>query len=135
MTRRPQVFSPRIAFGQPVSEQRLSSRQRGYTADWDKASRHFRLLHPICQYGEEAAFGEEHTAAATRVDHLYPQRRWPAVFWWSELWVSSCDACDAAKQALEHGPIAGLDALALRMRRPTLTQAIAERHDRGGVET
>lgn len=89
-------------------------------------------MNPICQYGDAGALIEEHTAAATRVDHLYPQRRWPAAFWWQELWVASCDACDAAKQALEHGPISGLDALARRLGRPTMAEA---ERDRGGFET
>lgn len=118
MPRRPPRFQPS---GKP-SEQRLTSRQRGYSAAWDRASKHYRHLHPICEYGEAGALGEEHTAAATRVDHLYPQRRWPGVFWIAELWVASCDDCDAAKQALEHGPVSDLDALAVRMNRPTLAQ-------------
>jgi hypothetical protein len=130
MPSRPAVFNPRTPGRQ--AEQRLSSRARGYSAAWDKASKAYRHFNPVCQYGEAGALGEEHTAAATRVDHLYPQRRFPGVFWIAELWVSSCDECDALKQALEHGPVAGLDALARRLGRKTLSEL---ERDRGGSET
>src|SRR5579872_3478511 len=107
MPRRPPVFAQRAA-----TTDRLSARQRGYDARWDRESRAWRRYNPLCLYCLAGAFGQARTSAATRVDHLYPQRRFPGVFWLTDYWVSSCDECDAAKQALEHGTKAGLDALA-----------------------
>lgn len=133
MPRRPPVFDPQGGrTRKPAAEQRLTSRERGYDSRWDRESKAFRRLHPLCEYCLEGAFDEVRTSASTRVDHLYPQRRFPGVFWLAQWWVASCDACDAAKQALEHGPQALLDALAARMGRPVMVNADVDQ-GQGGV--
>lgn len=123
MANRPQRFKPphrssaAASPSQPLlfDGHRLGPRSRGYDAQWDKASLRHRRAHPECGYCLAGVFGEVRDEPATRVDHLYPQRRFPGVFWEEAYWVSSCDQCDAAKQALEHGTRAGLDDLATRL--------------------
>jgi 5-methylcytosine-specific restriction protein A len=105
---------------QTSDARRGSSRERGYTTQWDKASKRYRIDHPVCEYGLVGALIPKHLAGSTRVDHLYPQRTYASVFWERKWWVASCDACDAAKQALEHRGKADLDCLATTMGRPIL---------------
>jgi len=131
MPRRPPTFRASVA-KRVEPETRLTSRQRGYSSTWDRASRAYRHLRPLCEYCDAGALGEERTELATHVDHLYPQRRFPGVFWDQTWWVSCCKACDAAKQALEHGPLAGLDALAARLGRPKMAHSQGAR---GGLES
>lgn len=121
MAVRPPRFTPAARRGpRQADADRGSSRQRGYSTVWDKAARAFRREHPLCQYCQAGAFGPVRASGATRVDHLYPQRRYAGVFWDAAWWVTSCDACDAAKQALEHQGRPALDALAVKMGRPIL---------------
>lgn len=105
---------------QTADTRRGSSRERGYTTAWDKASKTHRRNHPLCAYCQAGAFGKPRITVCTRVDHLYPQRQFEGVFWETQWWVASCDECDAAKQALEHQGKSALDDLARRMGRPTL---------------
>ncbi|HTK34563.1 MAG TPA: hypothetical protein VL358_04645 [Caulobacteraceae bacterium] len=125
MPKRPPTYRP-AHMGAPaarkreVDRDRGSARARGYTSTWDKASKTYRREHPLCEYCDAGAFGPCRVTATARVDHLYPQRRYRGVFWRTEWWVASCDACDALKQALEHQGHAALDALARRLGRPTL---------------
>ena len=123
MPRRPRTFGQRYKADQPGPDLRLSSTARGYNSAWDRASKDWRRRFPLCEYCLKGAFGEASVTACTRVDHLYPQRRFAGVFWASQWWVSSCDACDGAKQALELGPVAGLDSLAALLGRPLLDRA------------
>lgn len=121
MPARPSAFRP----GQQRDARRIdvdrgSSRERGYTPAWDRASLAFRREFPLCGYCEAGAFGPARVTPCTRVDHLYPQRRFAGVFWEQQWWVPSCDDCDAAKQALEHGPIEGLHRLARLLSRPAM---------------
>lgn len=119
MPKRPAVFRP---CGAPAPDQarrqadrdRGSARARGYTPEWDRASADHRAEHPLCRYCETAAFGgEPRFEPATCTDHLYPQRRYPKVFWVRAYWVSSCDDChDGPKQIAERRGHAALDALA-----------------------
>lgn len=117
----PPVLRPKAQRSQrQIDLDRGSARQRGYSTRWDKASKAHRLAHPLCGYCEAGAFGDKRTTACTRVDHLYPHRRFAGVFWRSEWWVSSCDDCDAAKQSLEHKGKPALDALARRLGRTAM---------------
>jgi 5-methylcytosine-specific restriction endonuclease McrA len=120
----PSLPKPFRAFAAPtprqVDRERGSSRERGYDSRWDKAARAYRRHHPVCEYCAAGAFGEIRDALSSRVDHLFPQRRHPGVFWRTCWWVASCDECDGFKQALERGPQRGLDDLARRLGRPPL---------------
>jgi 5-methylcytosine-specific restriction protein A len=125
MPKRPGVFRPHGP-ASPVERERDndrrrgSARARGYDRAWDKASLAHRRDNPLCRYCEVGAFGSPRISGVTRTDHLYPQRRYPGVFWERQWWVSSCDGCDAAKQALEHRGKSALDALARRLGLPIL---------------
>ena len=119
--KRPKAFRPRaLPAARPHDGHRGSARERGYTPAWDREARRFRREHPLCQYCAAGAFGQVRSSSTTRVDHLYPQRRFADVFWVTAWWVASCDSCDAAKQALEHKPQPALDQLARLLGRPVL---------------
>lgn len=120
MANRPRVFRPpsRSTPSKVFAPDRLSPTDRGYDHLWRQASLRYRRDHPFCQYCQAGAFGPKRVSAVTHVDHLFPQRRFPDLFWRDEWWVSCCDPCDAAKQALEANPRADLDALARQLDRP-----------------
>jgi hypothetical protein len=79
-------------------QHRGSARARGYTAQWDKASKQHLQLHPLCVGC--AAIGE--TVVATLVDHVEPHKGDLNKFWNANLWQSSCRwHHDVIKQRLE----------------------------------
>lgn len=65
---------------------RGSARQRGYTAQWDKAAAAFRRVHPLC-LGCQAI---KHATAADLVDHVIPHRGNLLLFWDQSLWQPAC---------------------------------------------
>lgn len=131
-TFRPRGQRTRRDQNREADARRGSARDRGYTTAWDKASKGHLRSHPLCVYCEKGEFDEAVVRAATLTDHLYPQRRFPGVFWKRDLWVSCCDDCHAAKQGLERWATpADIDALARRLGRPTL----AEVEGGGGIES
>lgn len=103
MPSRPAQFR---AHGQRSTEQvkadsdaeRGSARSRGYGVRWDRASRLFKVDHPLCLGCE--AIGR---ITATEVtDHVEPHRGDMVKFWNVELWQPSCRPHhDIVKQALE----------------------------------
>lgn len=116
---RPPLYRPQA---RRVVEPRGSARARGYTPEWDKATRAFIAEHPLCQYCEAGVFGPRCVAASALTDHLYPQRTYPEVFWRREWWVAACRSChDGPKQAAEIAGAAALHALAQALGRPLLT--------------
>lgn len=99
-----------------VDRHRGSARERGYTTSWDKASRAHLAEHPFCGYCEAGALGPVRVSPANLVDHLYPQRAYPGVFWRRAWWVSCCADChNGPKQSLERAGRAALDDLARRL--------------------
>jgi 5-methylcytosine-specific restriction protein A len=112
--------SPREA-RQAADQRRGSARSRGYTGDWDRASKAFQRDNPFCQYCEAGAFGEPCVSAAELTDHLYPQRTYAGVFWRTEWWVACCRVChDSGKQVAEVAGRPALDRLARLLGRPAL---------------
>lgn len=99
---------------------RGSARERGYTTEWDKASRLHLQRFPFCEYCERGAFGDASDAEpATLVDHLYPHKGDRLIFWATRWWVSCCTACHSGpKQALERQSPTLLDNLARLLGRP-----------------
>ena len=96
---------------------RGSSRERGYTAAWDHASRGHRAHHPFCQY---CALVDE-VKACDLTDHLYPHRGDQTLFWNKTYWVSACNDChNGFKQRVERKGRAALDDLAIRLGLPPL---------------
>jgi len=108
--KRPPTFRPshspsRQQQNVEYDRRRGSARARGYTTDWDKASRLFLEENPLCGYCDLEGL----TVAAVLVDHLYPQQ------------VSSCTGCHSGmKQSIEHQGKPALDELARRLGRPVM---------------
>jgi 5-methylcytosine-specific restriction enzyme A len=91
---------------------RGSSRERGYNAAWDRASRGHRARHPLCAY---CALVDE-VKASDLTDHLYPHRGDQTLFWNKTYWVSACHDChNGFKQRVERKGRAALDDLAIRL--------------------
>ncbi|MCB1511526.1 MAG: HNH endonuclease [Hyphomicrobiaceae bacterium] len=72
---------------------RPSARQRGYTAEWEKARLAYLSVYPSCwRCG----------APATLVDHVTPHRGDKAIFWDRRNWQPLCVHCHSgAKQSEE----------------------------------
>lgn len=124
MATRPAKFRP--AHRPPPAQARReadlrrgSARERGYTAEWDRASAAHLAEHPLCEYCALGVFGLADTVSADLTDHLYPHRGDRDLFWRDEWWVSCCTTCHSGpKQALERLGLAALHALARRLGRP-----------------
>lgn len=63
---------------------RPTARQRGYTAEWQKARAEFLQYNPCC-----AMCG----APAQVVDHIQPHRGDPVLFWVRANWQALCTPC------------------------------------------
>ena len=72
--------------GRCNGQQRLSARERGYSAAWEKARAGFLRLHPQCA---ECARGGL-IVRATVVDHITPHRGDQRLFWDQGNWQSLC---------------------------------------------
>ncbi len=68
------------------TETRLSSRQRGYTWEWNKAAALFRARNPLCVGC--LAIGQ--VEPATIVDHIEPHKGNQSIFWCEANWQSCC---------------------------------------------
>lgn len=76
-----------VAHLMPTYEQaRGSSRERGYTSRWDKASATFKQHHPLCRGC--LALGKQ--VPTEVVDHVVPHKGNQAIFWDSSKWQSAC---------------------------------------------
>lgn len=110
-----------------ADRRRGSARKRGYNSKWDGAALDHLEKNPLCGYC--ALTGD--TVSADLVDHLYPQRTYPGVFWVKRWWVSSCDEChNSFKQRIERKGRLALDDLARRLGLPTLDELDRSRPDR-----
>lgn len=82
---------------------RPSSRQRGYTAAWDRAARQYKIEHPLCVMCER----EDRVTPAYAVDHIKPHRGDQTLFWDRANWQSLCQSHhSAAKQREEQASLA-----------------------------
>lgn len=123
MVKKPATFRPHgraDVAAREYERERGTARERGYDARWEKCSAHHRTLHPLCAYCALAG----RVTAATLVDHLYPHKGDARVFWFEPWWVSACASCHSGfKQGVERQGRAAVDALALRLGRPTWAAA------------
>lgn len=71
---------------EPREVSRGSSRQRGYTAEWDRAAKGHLRLHPLCLGCEAVGV----TAIAVLVDHVEPHKGDMVKFWNRGMWQSAC---------------------------------------------
>jgi len=129
VARSPTVYRPHSGgakAGSPrYDRERGSAASRGYDRQWIKASRQYRSEHPLCEYCEMNGL----VTATALVDHLYPHKGDTDIFWLRELWVSSCTTCHSEwKQQVEQRGVGALDALARRLGRPTLAEAMQRMH-------
>lgn len=82
---RPPIHKP---LGMPVRRQdvRASSRERGYTTAWDKASRYFLTMNPCCYYCRLLGKIE----AAVHTDHFNPCEPGSVAFMDSDNFRPAC---------------------------------------------
>ena len=84
-----------------AAEKRGSSRERGYTTKWDKASKAFRRENPICAHCEK----RDIVTAAQCVDHIIPHKGDQTLFWDKANWQPLCNRCHSAKTVIEDGAL------------------------------
>jgi 5-methylcytosine-specific restriction endonuclease McrA len=78
-----------------------------YNYRWQKASKAYLALHPLCAECERRG----RVTAATVVDHIEPHRGDMVKFWNTANWQSLCEPChNGIKQRFEHtGIVEGCD--------------------------
>ncbi len=76
-------------------ERRGTAHERGYIAEWRRASREFLKEHPLCA----ECLREGRIQAAEVVDHIEPHRGNMNLFWDVENWQSLCKTCHNRKTA------------------------------------
>lgn len=94
--------------GSSLCEKHRSEREAGRrsgrcalysTRRWEKERAAFLRAHPLC-----AECGRQgRTRAASQVDHIWPHRGDPGLFWDQGNWQSLCAACHSRKTAAEDG--------------------------------
>lgn len=77
--------------------QRGNATDRGYDYRWQKASRRYRMNHPLCVVCK----GEGRVEPAAVVDHIIPHRGRQTLFWNTANWQSLCKRCHDQKTARE----------------------------------
>ena len=75
----------------------MTSAQRGYGYQWQKARAKFLHENPLCVYCER----EGRITAATVVDHIEPHRGNQELFWDKNNWQSLCAHCHNSVKAKE----------------------------------
>lgn len=76
---------------------RPSSRKRGYSSRWDKASRNFLHFNPLCAKCDSVGI----TTAAKEVDHIKPHKGDMELFWNADNWQPLCKSCHSKKTRRE----------------------------------
>jgi 5-methylcytosine-specific restriction enzyme A len=76
------------------------STARGYTYEWQQASKAFLHAHPLCQC-PDCMEGEKRVTAATVVDHHIPHRGDMTLFWDRSNWRAMAKACHDLKTQQE----------------------------------
>lgn len=83
-------------------QRRGSSRERGYTAQWEKARKLYLAAHPLCTMCER----DGRLTPATLVDHVLAHRGDQRLFWDQSNWQALCKPHhDRDKQRQERGPV------------------------------
>jgi len=82
-----------------VERNRKTAHQRGYTVEWARYSKQFRINHPACV---RCLANKEITPAAV-VDHVIPHNEDQDLFWDPKNHQSLCKRCHDAKTASEDG--------------------------------
>lgn len=77
---------------------RGSSTERGYGYRWQKASKAFLRLHPLCQC-EDCREGLKRVMPSQVVDHIVPHRGDQTLFWDQDNWQAMSKPCHDRKTA------------------------------------
>lgn len=80
-------------------DKRKSANERGYTYQWQKASKAFLAHHPLCVMCEAIGI----VKAAEVVDHIKPHNGNQNLFWDKKNWQPLCKKCHDRKTATEDG--------------------------------
>lgn len=88
-----------LARRRAADRRRGTFRQRGYSKVWDRYSRMFLAMHPLCVRCE----AEGRVTASQVTDHIEPHRGDPVRFWASSNHAALCKACHDRKTATEDG--------------------------------
>lgn len=83
-------------------QQRESSTKRGYGYRWQRESKQFLRLHPLCQC-EDCQEGRLRLLTAEVVDHKTPHRGDPVLMWDRSNWQAMAKTCHDKKTAREDG--------------------------------
>lgn len=78
-------------------QRRGSARERGYTTEWDSASRQWRQDFPICAECER----QGRLKPSEVVDHVRPHKGDQDWFWNQENWEATCKRCHDIKTRME----------------------------------
>ena len=86
-------------------EPRLSAYARGYTKQWDRAAKAFRVRYPLCgmRPGGQVpvmsqCFLEQRDTPATQTDHVVPHRGDRTLMWdFTTNCQALCDTCHSRK--------------------------------------
>lgn len=76
---------------------RESSRERGYTWEWEKVRAVYLGRNPLC------VLCKPRITAANEVDHIIPHRGDKELFWNVKNWQALCKSCHSKKTAREDG--------------------------------
>ena len=88
MPKRAKQYRPRGA--KPV---RTNAQDRGYTWEWQKASKAYLRQYPLCAECKR----EGKLTPATVVDHIIPHRGDQGLFWDMGNWQGLCTTCHNRK--------------------------------------
>lgn len=83
----------------PESDRREGANARGYTYKWQKASKAFLALNPLCAACQRKGL----VVPATEVDHIIPHKGNAERFWDPHNLQSLCHRCHSRKTARESG--------------------------------
>lgn len=89
---------------QQRDQQRDTAHQRGYTRQWQDASRLFLKRYPVCgmRRGDQPpvmsrCYEQGRITPAGQVDHVVPHKGNKRLFWDKSNWQSLCRQCGARK--------------------------------------
>ncbi len=105
MPHRPPVLKPnrpklrKLDNGRSYDKNRPNAYRRGYTREWQKASKAFLAKNPLCVKCLE----DNRLTPSTTTDHIIPHDGNYELFWDRNNWQAMCKTCHDRKTATEDG--------------------------------
>lgn len=101
----PQRLCPehRKAFHQSDAGERGNANARGYTAQWNRATKAFLREHPIC--ADPYGIHGQRFQPATCTDHIHAHKGDHDLFWDPDNWQPLCLVCNRLKAIREEGAL------------------------------